>query len=559
MKDFIKILLAVLLIAVVRNLCGLYNYEIGIDDSNIYFVYVKNLSEGHGFVYNIGGPKVEGFTSFLWAILLTIIYNLKFLPFETTLLVVCFLLTTGIVFVFFRYCKSLFNEGLAWLLAAYILLTPGFIDWNVFTLLDICLWIFAGSWAILLLLSGGNKRTLFYITILLPLIRPEGLALAPLIGVLKIIKDYSIHSSLKKAWKENGLFLVAIFASIIALTTFRYLYFGYPVPNTFYAKVSYSIGTNIKQAFFYFYDALRHTTLFPFILLAISLLTILLRKYIVRWRANINVIILTIIILFFVSYPFLTGGDHFKYSRFFQPVFPLIGLLFILLFHDRINWKRSISVAVVILSFLVLNFNSTDTTSVRDSGLKALGSYVKGLRPDLVSPSQLQTEFNIAVYGKRLAVHMKEVMADCDSIPSYAVVAAGGIGYAYPGKVIDLMGLNNPEMAHAHKVKSQGIKNHGSFDKKVFYRQDADIMLSWPDPLTGVMQQTDSAALGFLKQLEDPQYFINRVCDHIFNDEAFKQQYSYCKISNGQKHFYGFIKYSRFIQQHPELQVSKLN
>ena len=41
----------------------LHNPLTGIDDANIYFVYARNLANGHGFVYNIGGERVEGFTS----------------------------------------------------------------------------------------------------------------------------------------------------------------------------------------------------------------------------------------------------------------------------------------------------------------------------------------------------------------------------------------------------------------------------------------------------------------------------------------------------------------
>ena len=34
---------------------------IGVDDANIYMVYMRNLAEGHGLVFNVGGERVEGF------------------------------------------------------------------------------------------------------------------------------------------------------------------------------------------------------------------------------------------------------------------------------------------------------------------------------------------------------------------------------------------------------------------------------------------------------------------------------------------------------------------
>ena len=42
---------------------------VGYDDANIFFVYARNLVEGHGFVYNVGGERVEGFTSLLWVLI----------------------------------------------------------------------------------------------------------------------------------------------------------------------------------------------------------------------------------------------------------------------------------------------------------------------------------------------------------------------------------------------------------------------------------------------------------------------------------------------------------
>ena len=119
-----------------------------------------------------------------------------------------------------------------------------------------------------------------------------------------------------------------------------------------------------------------------------------------------------------------------------------------------------------------------------------------------------------------------------------------------------MMGLNNPAMAHADKVKTKGVKNHGSFNKKVFYNQQVDIFLTWPDPLTDTLIQDDSTARAFLLRLRDPQYFINRICGNIFNDAEFRSLYSFYRISNGKDHFYGFVKPAGFSEKYPCLQLS---
>ena len=39
------------------------------EDAFITFRFAENLALGHGFVWNIGEPPVEGFTNFLWVVL----------------------------------------------------------------------------------------------------------------------------------------------------------------------------------------------------------------------------------------------------------------------------------------------------------------------------------------------------------------------------------------------------------------------------------------------------------------------------------------------------------
>ncbi len=555
LKDFIKVLLAVLAVTLIRQSLGLSNFHAGIDDSNIYFVYVKNLYEGNGFVYNFDGPRVEGFTSFLWTLVLALIYSIRILPFETSILVLCFFITTLTVYQFFRFVKNLFSESLGLFIVAYMVLMPGFIDWNVFTLMDLCLWILAGSWAILLLLNGKNPRTFFVLTVLLPFIRPEGMALSFILVFLRMVKDYAVNLPVKDILKKNAGLLLAVIGSVALLTAFRLAYFGYPFPNTFYAKVSMSLADNIRMAAFYLYDAVRHTSFIPFLLLAFTLGYLLFRKYWASWRSHINILVLVLIILFFIGYPFLTGGDHFKYSRFFQPVFPLTGLLFLLIFGKWMGAGRPAMIIAGLIILVLANLNSTDDSSFRNNLSWAFTGYFRGLRPDLVSSSQLQSEFDIGENGRKLAGHMNLVTSTCDSLPSYGVIAAGGIGYVYEGQTIDLMGLNNPAMAHADKIKSKGVKNHGSFNKKVFYEQDVDIFLTWPDPLTDKMQQDDQSALLFLERLQDSTYFINRICGNIFNDADFRSRYQFSKISNGKDYLYGFVKQADFGRKYPCLQV----
>ena len=75
------------------------NYPlIGIDDANIYFVYARNLANGYGFVYNIGGERVEGFTSLLWTVISALAFKFSTYPELTLLIISITIVSLGIAY-----------------------------------------------------------------------------------------------------------------------------------------------------------------------------------------------------------------------------------------------------------------------------------------------------------------------------------------------------------------------------------------------------------------------------------------------------------------------------
>ena len=51
-----------------------------LDDAFIFFRYAENWALGHGPVYNAGAEAVEGYTSFLWVVLLDFVWSITGLP-----------------------------------------------------------------------------------------------------------------------------------------------------------------------------------------------------------------------------------------------------------------------------------------------------------------------------------------------------------------------------------------------------------------------------------------------------------------------------------------------
>ena len=99
------------------------------DDAFITFRYAKNLVDGHGLIFNIG-ERVEGYTSFLWTMLMSIgqLARIEIVQFSQVLSIAAYL-ATALLLVWFSIRMSRKDKGRATLLvpvAALVLAFPGF-------------------------------------------------------------------------------------------------------------------------------------------------------------------------------------------------------------------------------------------------------------------------------------------------------------------------------------------------------------------------------------------------------------------------------------------------
>ena len=165
---------------------------IGIDDAAITRSYAENLARGAGYVYNVGGERVEGSTALLWALILTVLYMITPTP-EILIIALCGLFTVGAVLAAFRLTRCLAERlggsgDLAVLVIAVILLaSPGYFLWTVWTMMELALWSATLLWLTAHLVRWAESEAaipegldlgLFLPALMLPLIRPEGVAVA---------------------------------------------------------------------------------------------------------------------------------------------------------------------------------------------------------------------------------------------------------------------------------------------------------------------------------------------------------------------------------------------
>ncbi len=417
----------------------------GIDDADIFFVYARHLADGHGFVYNIGGERVEGFTSMLWTVICSGFFKLTHAV-EIPLYLFNLVLGTATVWACLRRGRH------PVLFLALLLADPAWFAWCQVTLMETGLW----SLLLTLLVLATVERRPVAMSCLMPLLvltRPESM----LWGVwLVLMLGWS--TALRNGWRSAAkaiAFPAAAFAgSLLALVAFRMDYFGYPVPNTYYAKVSPNLLYDLLHGAYYL---VRYACSNPAVLVVAATWLWMLVRGLRRIKKRIDrKTLIALCVLPGVGIPVLVGGDHFGGFRFYQPIWPILCLLAAEAWPAMLKRVQPANIRAVMLLLVVSGW--------------ALFLYTV----------QMEHEFRIAREGRETGCTLKAMFSDLNEMPTVATITAGGSKYGYPGTVFDLMGLNATEMAHAPGPRT-GYKNHTAFNNDVFYGWHPDILLCGED------------------------------------------------------------------------------
>ncbi len=484
---------------------------IGVDDAQIYLVYMQNFADGHGFVYNVGGEYVEGFTSLLWTLIGAFIALLH-IPLECTLLSINVLLIALLISRLWGFIdQEQFISHKSILFLGLIFFTPGFIEWTILSLLE------TGIWTVLLgmiTLAILEKKKYWYMAILcglLILCRPE----AMLWGiVLTGIYAYAMHKETGEFRYSHHFPLLFTCITLMSLILWRMSYFGYPLPNTYYAKVSANAISN-------FIDGMKYTAK---TILQIPMLIPIIGLILLDALRNMNIssfkqigdrkIVFLSITIITILIPILTGGDHFQFSRFYQPSIPLIVLGAIL------------SMPIHISRISLFTFGMIITAMLSSRWIVYA-----------ISTTPLAHEWKIAIEGRNQSEQLNVFFSN-NILPSQGVLTAGGTAYAYRGETIDLLGLNNVRMAHAESVKKEGLmKNHASFVPSVFYELSPDIV--W---MEGGFSDKEESVLKIHE-------FTARIFHDIQGEDQFKQYYAGYSIRNASGKWITTIMKRIFVEQ----------
>lgn len=228
------------------------------DDSYITFRYVKNFTEGHGLVFNVG-EYVEGYTCFLWVIILSLVKQLgfNFISASQTIGIISSIIAIFLTYLissklFPKKINSVYSVSFS-LLAAVLLASNGsFAYWAVSGMETglFCFLVTAGIYLYLKEIQTLHSPGLQYSSLLFlaaTLTRPEGSLIFAITILHRIIisfrlKNDSQESGLKAFFnKANSIWLGMYIIPAAIFMIWRYSYYGYLLPNTFYAKTGFSM------------------------------------------------------------------------------------------------------------------------------------------------------------------------------------------------------------------------------------------------------------------------------------------------------------------------------
>ena len=429
-----------------------------VDDAYISYRYAHNAARGHGLTFNVGERRVEGYTNFLWTVMMIPAFWLR-LPVHIVAIALGLAWSLGCVALIGSEARD-GRWGMA--IAALLIAADGsFALWSVGGL-ESPLFAFLVLGGVLAYLREMDDPHCVPLSgawfALAAMARPEGVLVYGLTGVhhclTRLIRERRVAAV--QDWRRLGLF-VLIWGPWFA---FRWRYYGYPFPNTFYAKVTLGdSGAQRERGMAYLQTFLQlHLA---YLTLPLGVLALLSHRQVVAggdddaWRRGqlLRQSYFALLVVGYSAYIVYVGGD-WSVGRFFVPILPP----FYMLVGDGLDAVRR----------WIIN-RAPDLRRV--VGV-VVGGAVVGLAFGLFLNSSLGGEkalfldrFNARQVGEA-RVTLGKWLHDNFAPDTYiAVDAAGQIPFYSDLRTLDLFGLNDLNIAHRRVERmGKGTPGHEKMD-----------------------------------------------------------------------------------------------
>lgn len=281
------------------------------DDSYITFRVIDQFSEGHGLRYNFD-ERVQVFTHPLWLLLLLGVHFLTRELYLTPLFISFLCTFSAVCLVSNRFAATRLSALLA---LATLILSKSFVDYSTSGLENPLLYILSGLILLRFLQGQADFRNLLVLSFLIALATLTRMDSILLFLPILAVTLWGYHS-----WK--GLLAIGMgFLPWLAWEAFSVIYYGFPFPNTAYAKLGTQIPPTLLllKGFYYYLDLVERD---PLTLCVIA--TGCLAPFLLKEKKQIPIVIG---VMLYLVYILKIGGD-FMSGRFFSvPFFICTALL----------------------------------------------------------------------------------------------------------------------------------------------------------------------------------------------------------------------------------------
>jgi hypothetical protein len=388
-----------------------YRLHFPFDDVFITFRYAEHVASDNGFVWNIRGAHTEGYTNFLFVLLLA---GSRLLTSDllavSQIIGLLSTIVTGIVLYGIGSKVRGYSAGL--LASALYFFTP--LTWvNALSGMETSLFVMLVAVAIFCAVRDRMFGA-FASALLATLTRPEGALLGL---ILLVISMTSPPWSSKKHDLKNitTAFIFAFFVPLVIYAVWKYFYFGELLPNSFYAKVLSDSHT--------FMPGIQYVRLF-----FVSTLVLIGFTFAIRgWRERVVL---------------MCGLWIIGMLAFYLFVLPLEGL------YDRYLWS---AFTMLCMLAAIGAYDLTQRLHLRSIIVPAILMLAAQITLSMFSP---RTQQALAAHEDVWDASMDPIVHVLKALPHFYSLrfAYGDAGYVvYRSGIyhIDLFGLNDTRIAHA--------------------------------------------------------------------------------------------------------------
>lgn len=453
---------------VILVLHGYVFWDHTVDDAYISFRYAKNFANGDGLVWN-EGERVEGYSNFLWVILLAGTERLGLGIVEPSRWI-GFMATVGLLVTVYLLARELAAnaaDGSAiFALSALMLVASAPISFWTFAgleqplfvfLVTLCLWLHSRE-------NAGRLDVPLsaLVAFLAAITRPEGVLLA--VGLVALKGWAALRARPRRRAEALRLTRwLAIFGlPYAAFLAFRFTYYGDLLPNTYYQKLDgqsslswarYDAGLEYGRRFWEQYGYLLVFPL-PFAALFVR-------------QARSTAIPLLLFAVAWAAYVTYTGSDFLQFFRFLVPLLPVLYVLSATALFSGANRIRER------LSGRLRQVPSANLTRalVMLLMLPVILTLMHVPKP-LINEARFWEEIG----EQRLEI--AEWLREQDPDVVIAVNAAGQIPYWSEVSAIDTLGLTDEHIAHREPyVFEPRVPGHMKGDARYILDRRPDIII----------------------------------------------------------------------------------